>query len=251
GEIDDRIVSLMDLGPTTMSLLGIDPPSFLDGKPFLGEFKTKPRNYAFGSADRFDESTDMQRSVIDGRFVYIKNFIPELPLIYRNKYREQISMNKKIIKMSNDNELTGDANYIFMKTKKNEELYDLKYDPYEVNNIADNSEYRDKLYELRDALNSWQNEIDDKGFINESELINQFWPNMIQPITKSVKINILDNKVSLKSDTEGASIGYQIDAQIGSRNWNLYNKPFSLLSNQKLATRAIKIGYKASIITKN
>ena len=51
---------------------------------------------------------------------------------------------------------------------------------------------------------------------------------MIQPITKSVKINILDNKVSLKSDTEGASIGYQIDAQIGSRNWNLYNKPFSL-----------------------
>ena len=72
GEVDNRIVSLMDLGPTTMSLLGIKPPSFLDGKAFLGKYKTKPRNYAFGSADRFDESTDMQRSVIDGRFVYIK-----------------------------------------------------------------------------------------------------------------------------------------------------------------------------------
>ena len=251
GEVDDRIVSLMDLGPTTMSLLGIKPPLFLDGKAFLGKFKTKPRSYAFGSADRFDESTDMQRSVIDGRYVYIKNFMPELPLIYRNKYREQVSMNKKIIQMSNDNELIGDSKYIFMKTKQEEELYDLKYDPYEVNNIANNPDYKDKLIELRDALKSWQNEIDDKGFTNESELINEFWPNMIQPITKPVEITVLDNIISLKCDTSGASIGYQTGSQIGSQNWNLYNKPFNILPNQKIATRAIKIGYKASAITTN
>ena len=251
GEVDDRIVSLMDLGPTTMSLLGIKPPLFLDGKAFLGKFKTKPRSYAFGSADRFDESTDMQRSVIDGRYVYIKNFMPELPLIYRNKYREQVSMNKKIIQMSNDNELIGDSKYIFMKTKQEEELYDLKYDPYEVNNIANNPDYKDKLIELRDALKSWQNEIDDKGFTNESELINEFWPNMIQPLTKPVEITVLDNIISLKCDTSGASIGYQAGSQIGSHNWNLYNKPFNILPNQKIATRAIKIGYKASAITTN
>ena len=251
GEVDDRIVSLMDLGPTTMSLLGIKPPLFLDGKAFLGKFKTKPRSYAFGSADRFDESTDMQRSVIDGRYVYIKNFMPELPLIYRNKYREQVSMNKKIIQMSNDNELIGDSKYIFMKTKQEEELYDLKYDPYEVNNIANNPDYKDKLIELRDALKSWQNEIDDKGFTNESELINEFWPNMIQPLTKPVEITVLDNIISLKCDTSGASIGYQTGSQIGSQNWDLYNKPFNILPNQKIATRAIKIGYKASAITTN
>ena len=249
GEVDDRIVSLMDLGPTTMSLLGIKPPSFLDGKAFLGKYKTKPRSYAFGSADRFDESTDMQRSVIDGRFVYIKNFMPELPLIYRNKYREQVSMNKKVIQMNIDGELIGDSKYIFMKTKQNEELYDLKSDPYEVNNIVNNPDYKDKLIELRDALKSWQEEIDDKGFTNESELINEFWPNMIQPITKAVKITVSDNVISLKCETKGASIGYQIGGQIGSQNWKLYNKPLDLSSHQKLATRAIKIGYKASTIT--
>lgn len=249
GEVDNRIVSLMDLGPTTMSLLGIKPPSFLDGKAFLGKYKTKPRNYAFGSADRFDESTDMQRSVIDGRFVYIKNFMPELPLIYRNKYREQVSMNKKIIQMDRDDELIGDSKYIFMKSKQDEELYDLKFDPYEVDNIVNNPDYIDKLIELRNALNTWQYEIDDKGFINESELINEFWPNMIQPITKPVEITVSDNVISLKCETKGASIGYQIGAQIGSQNWKLYNKPFDLSSNQKLATRAIKIGYKASTIS--
>ena len=249
GEVDNRIVSLMDLGPTTMSLLGIKPPSFLDGKAFLGKYKSKPRNYAFGSADRFDESTDMQRSVIDGRFVYIKNFMPELPLIYRNKYREQVSMNKKIIQMDRDDELIGDSKYIFMKSKQDEELYDLKFDPYEVDNIANNPDYKDKLIELRNALNTWQYEIDDKGFINESELINEFWPNMIQPITKPVEISVLDNVISLKCETKGASIGYQIGDQIGSQNWKLYNKPFDLSSNQKLSTRAIKIGYKASTIS--
>lgn len=249
GEVDNRIVSLMDLGPTTMSLLGIKPPSFLDGKAFLGKYKTKPRNYAFGSADRFDESTDMQRSVIDGRFVYIKNFMPELPLIYRNKYREQVSMNKKIIQMDRDDELIGDSKYIFMKSKQDEELYDLKFDPYEVDNIVNNPDYIDKLIELRNALNTWQYEIDDKGFTNESELINEFWPNMIQPITKPVEITVSDNVISLKCETKGASIGYQIGAQIGSQNWKLYNKPFDLSSNQKLATRAIKIGYKASTIS--
>ena len=125
----------------------------------------------------------------------------------------------------------------------------MQFDPYEVNNIANNPDYKDKLIELRNALISWQNEIDDKGFTNESELIKEFWPNMTQPITKPVEITFLDNLISLKCETKGASIGYQIGSQIGSQNWKLYNKPFNLLSNQKLATRAIKIGYKASTIT--
>ena len=68
----------MDLGPTVLSLLGIKPPDFYDGIPFAGKFDGPNRKYAFGTADRFDESTDMQRSVIDGRYVYIKNFMPNL-----------------------------------------------------------------------------------------------------------------------------------------------------------------------------
>ena len=99
GEIENRMVSLMDLGPTVMSLVGIQPPDHMDGKAFEGVFEQSPRKYIFGSADRFDECTDMQRSVLDGRFVYIKNFMPERPLIYRNKYREQIPMNKHLIEL--------------------------------------------------------------------------------------------------------------------------------------------------------
>ena len=252
GKVDERIVSLMDLAPTVLSLLNIEPPPHYDGKAFAGPFEDKPRKYAFGTADRFDESTDMQRSVLDGRFVYIKNFMPELPLIYRNKYRERIPMNSKLIQMDSQGELNGDASYIFMKTKEVEELYDLQEDPYEVKNVATNPEYEDKLVELRNALSAWQIEIDDKGFLPENEIVKSFWPDMKQPVTEDVVFSLnSDGLLSLTTVTPGASIGYQLDENIGSNSWEFYHKPLRINEDQKIAARAIRIGFKASNTTLN
>jgi hypothetical protein len=252
GKVDDRIVSLMDLGPTVLSLLNIKPPNHYDGKAIAGRYEEEARKYAFGTADRFDESTDMQRSVLDGRYVYIKNFMPELPLIYRNKYRERITMNSKLIQMDSLNMLEGDAKYIFMKTKPLEEFYDLANDPYEVNNIIEYPQYTKKINEFRVALENWQKEIDDQGFIPENKIVKSFWPNMIQPVTENVTFSINNQgKLELNSATDGASIGFQIDNKIGTKNWDLYHKPIELNKDQKIAARAIRIGYKASEITSN
>ena len=250
GEIDDRLVSLMDLGPTVMSLLGIKPPQHLDGRAFAGKYEQAPRKLIFGSADRFDESTDMQRSVLDGRYVYVKNFMPELPLIYRNKYREQIPMNAKLIALNQEKKLKGNASYIFMDTKPLEEFYDLQNDPYEVNNLANDPNYATKIKGYRKALKDWQLEIEDKGFVPEHDLIEMFWPEMEQPITQNVTFK-KNNKGTLKlnSLTEGASIGYQIGADIGTNHWNLYHKPLRIDTSQKILARAIRIGYKTSEIT--
>lgn len=250
GEVDDRIVSLMDLGPTVMSLLNIKPPSHYDGKAFAGAFEDSPRSFAFGSADRFDEAVDMQRSVLDGRYVYIKNFMPQLPLIYRNKYREQIPMNAKLIELNRTKKLEGDTAYIFMETKPREELYDLENDPYEVHNLANNPIHSERLKKYRTALANWQLEIGDKGFIPEHDLVEMFWPEFRQPITENVTFK-KDKKglLHLNCLTEGASIGYQIEDAIGSDHWQLYTEPIKINKNLKLAARAIKIGFKASSIT--
>ena len=252
GEVDNRIVSLMDLCPTTLSLLNIKPPAHLDGKAFAGAYEDAPRNYAFGTADRFDEVTDMQRSVLDGRFVYIKNFMPQLPLVYRNQYREQITMNAKLIELDRQKMLAGDASYIFMKTKPREELYDLKSDPYEVHNVADDPKYASKLTILRKALAHWQLEIGDKGFVTEHDLIEMFWPERLQPETAEVLFEKDEKgRVKLQCNTVGASIGYQLDDEIGSSKWRLYHKPINTIKNQSIAARAIRIGFKASLITSN
>ena len=249
GETESRMVSLMDLGPTVMSLIGINPPDYMDGKAFAGPFEEAQRDYIYGSADRFDESTDMQRSVLDGRYVYIKNFMPELPLIYRNRYREQIPMNKHLIELDAGGKLEGDAAYIFMKTKPQEELYDLKNDPYEVHNLANDPAHAEKLKFLRSQLSQWQASIKDRGFTPESEIIREFWPDMIQPVTADVKIQQQNNTIVLSCATEGASIAYQLSDAIGTDYWQLYSKPLLLQPQEKISTRAIRIGYKASNIT--
>ena len=252
GKVDNRIVSLMDLGPTVLSLLNIKPPEHYDGKAIAGHYEESARKYAFGTADRFDESTDMQRSVLDGRYVYIKNFMPELPLIYRNKYRERITMNSKLIQMDSLDMLDGDAKYIFMKTKPFEEFYDLETDPYEVDNIIDDPKHADRINDFRDTLENWQNEINDQGFIPENKIVESFWPNLIQPKTENVEFKIRDDGLyELTSITNGASIGYQTDEKIGTNSWSLYHEPIIVGNNQKIVARAIRIGYKASEITSN
>jgi hypothetical protein len=223
----------------------------MDGKAFAGTFEESPRQYIYGSADRFDESTDMQRSVLDGRFVYIKNFMPERPLIYRNRYREQITMNKHLIELDLAGELEGDAAYIFMKSKPVKELYDLENDPYEVHNLAENPAYASKLEELSTQLNQWQMAINDRGFTPESEIVEEFWPNMIQPQTADVNIQINNSTAILSCETEGASIGYQYGNAIDTNDWQLYTKPVQLDANEKIRARAIRIGYKASNISNN
>ena len=223
----------------------------MDGKAFAGAYEESPRKFIYGTADRFDESTDMQRSVLDGRFVYIKNFIPELPLIYRNKYREQIPMNKYLIELDSLNALSGDDAYIFMKSKPIEELYDLKNDPYEINNLALDINYKDKLEKLRKKLSDWQIDIKDKGFIPESEIIRSFWPNMKQPKTDDVTIYNDAGNISLSCQTKGASIGYQLGENFGTKYWQLYKKPIQIKPKEKIRARAIRIGYKASNISSN
>jgi N-sulfoglucosamine sulfohydrolase len=248
-EIDD-IVSLMDLGPTVLSLAGIKPPEHMHGRAFLGPWKTDdPHRYAFGSADRFDEVYDMSRSVIDGRFVYIRNFRPELPLVYRLEYREQIDMTPELIEMDRQGELEGDAAYIWMKTKPIEELYDLHNDRWEVNNLAESPEYRDKLLELRGALAQWQLEVGDLGFVPEHDLVQMMWPGLVQPRTMPVTFILSDNKIKLSSATEGASIAYQVEGIDGADTWRLYNEPLDASQPGVIRARAVRIGYKTSEIT--
>ena len=194
----------------------------------------------------------MQRSVLDGRYVYIKNFMPELPLIYRNNYRERIIMNSKLIEMDSKGKLDGDAAYIFMKSKPIEEFYDLENDPYEVNNIINNPEHSQRIDNFRKALVDWQIKINDQGFKPEHEIVESFWPKMIQPKTDNVEFNIIESGLyELTSSTSGASIGYQIDEKIGSNSWDLYHKPITITGDKKIVARAIRIGYAASDITSN
>jgi uncharacterized sulfatase len=118
-----------------------------------------------------------------------------------------------------------------------------------VHNLANDPKYKERMTTYRKALADWQLEIGDKGFIPEYDLAEMFWPDMIQPVTANVSFVKSNETLTLNSNTNGASIGYQTGKQIGTKHWSLYTEPLKLKSKQKIVARAIKIGFMASDIT--
>src|SRR2546430_17158814 len=76
GGKSDRLVSFVDFAPTVLSLAGIQPPDWMQGRAFLGKFLEAPQPFVHGFRGRMDERDDLVRSVTDGRYVYIRNYMP-------------------------------------------------------------------------------------------------------------------------------------------------------------------------------
>lgn len=72
----DRLVSFVDLAPTLLSLIGTETPEFMQGKAFLGEYRTEEPEVLYMFRDRMDERYDLSRSIADGKFRYTRNYNP-------------------------------------------------------------------------------------------------------------------------------------------------------------------------------
>ena len=93
-------VSFVDIAPTILSLVDIEIPNHFQGNPFLGEKKDKiPRNFIFGSGDRFDETYDRVRSVISKDYIYVKNYHIDRPAYKDVLYRKNIDMTNEMFRL--------------------------------------------------------------------------------------------------------------------------------------------------------
>ncbi|WP_162340525.1 sulfatase-like hydrolase/transferase [Cyclobacterium salsum] len=168
----NRMISFVDLVPTLLSLVGQEIPDYLQGKAFLGEQKTEDPEYAFMLRGRMDERYDMSRSARDAKYRYIRNYMPYrvygqfLEYLWR---APSIQSWEAAYKAGECNETQSR----FWNTKPAEELYDTENDPWEVNNLADDPEYKEVLERMRAATKEWMLEIKDTGFIPEAELIDR------------------------------------------------------------------------------
>ncbi|WP_233199100.1 MULTISPECIES: sulfatase-like hydrolase/transferase [Pirellulaceae] len=169
GGTSERLVSFVDLAPTVLSLAGIEPKEWMQGDAFMGQYETLPPKYMFGFRGRMDERYDMVRSVTDGRFVYIRNYMPHKIYGQHIDYMFQTPTTQVWKKMYDAGEL-NDAQSHFWEEKPAEELYDLESDPDEVNNLAGDAKYAEQHQELKNALYKWQAKIRDIGFLPEDEI---------------------------------------------------------------------------------
>ena len=251
GTVCDDMISSIDFGTAALSAAEIKVPSYMQGQPFIGEQKAEPREYIISHRDRMDEKYDMMRCVRDKRFKYIRNFQPGKPYAQHIDYMDLMPTMQEWRRLAAEDKLEGPQKLFFRETKPVEELYDTHADPHEINNLADNPEYKDILERMSTVLDEWMDEINDLGRIPEEKHAENMWQGGVQPETDAPIISpdggeFKENvSVKITCPTEGASIAYTTE-EGENPHWLLYNKEIKLTKSTKLKARAVRIGYAES-----
>ncbi|MFN0112207.1 MAG: sulfatase [Blastocatellia bacterium] len=252
----DEVVSLIDLGPTVLSIAGVPIPAVMQAQAFLGDQKKAPRQYAFSHRDRMDESYDMMRSVIGKRFHYIKNFYPGRPYAQHIDYMEEMPTMKELRRVYKDHynavaptygkAMTPAQLLFFRPEKPAEELYDVKVDPHEINNLADLPQHQETLKRMRAALEQWQKQTKDLGLVPELELRERMRPGGVWQKVAAPKISerIVGDKtvINLACATEGSSIAYTTEDGKNVR-WKLYAGELTLPKGVTFRAKGCRLGY--------
>jgi arylsulfatase A-like enzyme len=262
--VREEMVSLIDLAPTVLALAGVEIPTHVQGRVLLGPKARQAPQYVFGARDRMDQEYDMMRSARDARYLYIRNFEPELPYAGHIIYRNQSAIMQEWLKLQAAGTLTGPAALWMRTSRPPEELYDTQTDPYQVRDLSGDPAHKTTLERMRAAVISWMKDAADQGLINEAEMIHRMWPGGVQPDTappyilprrttaaptREASIVLQEPmEVVIYVPTQGASIAYATEPGPTAR-WRLYTGPILVDRPMTLRAKAIRYGYKESAET--
>ncbi len=175
GRIVDDFVSLSDLAPTYLELAGLEIPDYMTAQSFI--------NILFSDkSGRIDEHRDFIitarerhalcrhnglgypcRAIRTYDYLYIRNYEPERwpagdPPLFGDVDAHMLHYPcpTKIYMLANkDNPIVKPLfEHAFLK-RPSEELYDLKNDPWQMNNIANHDEYQTIKKDLSEKLNDY------------------------------------------------------------------------------------------------
>jgi N-sulfoglucosamine sulfohydrolase len=170
GRETDRLVSFVDFAPTVLSLAGLPTPDYMQGRPFLGYKKSKPREYIFGASSRVDEVYEMSRCIRDKRYKYIRNYMPHLPYVQPSEYPDRAEIMQELRRVVKEGGLNDTQKLFWQPDKPVEELYDTQADPHEINNLADSTDHKRILVRMRKELHKWMAKTYDTGLLPEAQM---------------------------------------------------------------------------------
>ena len=167
------LVHFVDFAPTVLSLAGVVIPPHMRGRAFAGSARRPAPDQVFCSRDRTDEGYDMARCAVDERFLYIRNFRPDIAYGQHLGYAFQSPAYQSWKSMAGQDRLTP-ATSRFWGAKPHEELYDKLADPDNMVNLAAMPEFAEVLGRMRSALDAWMIECHDNGLIPEGSPIEGY-----------------------------------------------------------------------------
>ena len=240
GEKIYDLVSFLDIAPTVLNLAGVSIPSYMDGKSIFGNEKNE---YIFAARDRLDSFKGKTRAVRNKDYKFIKNYSLGIVGAQKLSFRENLMSMKELRKMYENNEL-NEIQKIWLELIPELQLYDLNEDPYEINNLAYDPNYKEKVLLLENVLEQWIEKNNFHGHLEEEDLIEVFWPENTQPQTKEPLYSVENGLLHLKNNavSKDASIGFSYDG----KNWEVYSEPIEIKKNNKIYFKAVRYGWKES-----
>jgi N-sulfoglucosamine sulfohydrolase len=264
GIVENRLVSSVDFGPTVLSLAGIPVPGHMQGIPFLGDQCGTPRDAVYATRDRVDESYDMIRSVRTKDFLFIRNYYPNEPFPIWVPYLCKMPIYQEMLRLDAENKLDATQKSWMAYSRSPEELYDVKADPFQINNLVNDPEYKSILEDLKKKHELWTLKTGDMGHINEPEMIERMWPGGKQPVS-DIPYFIINSPEDRSTNnyrtggtysspmtlgfycpTQGASLVYTFE-DMEKAHWLLYAGPLNLKpGTYNIRVKAVRYGYKES-----
>lgn len=150
--VENRLVSLIDVVPTTLSVAGISVDKYFSGVDLTSGFD---RQEILSARDGVDNIFDRSRSVRNSKYRLIVHDYPELPYLNGNYAQKRLLLSE--MKSAAEHKLLNEVQLRFLSSQKlRYELYDIENDPFEIDNLADRPEFKEVKETLLGKLKEWQ-----------------------------------------------------------------------------------------------
>lgn len=272
GAVRDDLISFADFAPTLLSMAGIKPPESMQGRAFGGPHKKSPRDYVFlarGFNDVYRE--DSARAIRTNRFKLIRSFMPDRAWSPVHNGGGWVGIGRRMAAANKAGELPPHQAFYFRPRRPFRELYDLKEDPDEINNLADDPKYRQTLEELESKLCAHMLETRDVGLLTRDIFDKMDKPFGVKPArggvmaakrhkTSAPSVMFRDNQIVLSCSTPGATVAYKPKPAPKSKRdpkpvfprdgryfgGEIYQAPFSIEEGVEYVAQAFRLGFNAS-----
>ncbi len=162
GSVRHDLVEHIDIAALSLAIAGIPIPDTMQAKNILAA-DYKPREAVFAARDRCDETVDHIRSARTSDFKYIRNFLPDRPLLQPCAYKDGKRILIALRQWHAEGKLDDIQESIFRDSRPHEELYRLAADPYEIRNLAGDPAFAAELAAMRGRLDDWMIQTGDQG----------------------------------------------------------------------------------------
>jgi uncharacterized sulfatase len=178
GAVSDAMIEYVDVTPTFVDIAGGKPVAGLDGRSFLSVLKGQKQShkeYVYGLQTtrgiRNGSKHYAIRTIRSEQYKYILNIHHDTK--FQNNVTEQKNPKWTGFWLTWQDEAKNNKEAEKLVTKyqfrPEIEFYDMKNDPFELNNLADNPEYKDQMEKMGRLLQEWMDEQGDLGHETEMD----------------------------------------------------------------------------------